>query len=114
MRTTFEFQKFKKFVEKKIESIYVNEPFGDWKQNIIHVEHNLSDLEKQLARKTRTDVLSLYRNMSSLGVPVNTFIFLYNVLFLHVLLVFYCHTFSLTKSVTLYGDVLSGASVMKP
>ena len=34
---------------------------------IIHPEQNVSDFEIQLARKIRTDVLSLYRKLSSLG-----------------------------------------------
>ena len=37
---------------------------------INHQAQNVSDLEIQLARKIKTDVLSLYRNMSSLGAPV--------------------------------------------
>ena len=36
---------------------------------IIHLESHFSDFEIQLARKIRTDVLSLYRKMSSLGAP---------------------------------------------
>ena len=43
---------------------------------IIHLEQNISDFKLQLARKIRTAALSLYRKMSSLGVPVITiFIF---------------------------------------
>ena len=35
----------------------------------IHSEQSFSDFEIQLARKIRTDVLSLYREISSLGAP---------------------------------------------
>ena len=72
MRTKFESQKFKKFVEKKIielEHLYKTNHLSNWKQQIIHVKQNLSDLKIQLARKIRTDILSLYRKTSSLGAP---------------------------------------------
>ena len=39
------------------------------KKTIIHLEQNFSDFKIQLARKIRTDVLSLYRKISSLGAP---------------------------------------------
>ena len=38
-------------------------------KNIIYLKQNFDDFKIQLARKFRTDVLSLYRKMSSLGAP---------------------------------------------
>ena len=35
-----------------------------------HLKQNLNEFKIQLARKIRTDVLSLYRKMGSLGAPV--------------------------------------------
>ena len=42
-------------------------------KTINHLKPNSSDFKIQLARKFRTDVLSLYRKMSSLGAPVLSF-----------------------------------------
>ena len=39
-------------------------------KNINHLKQNFNDLKIQLARKIRTDILSLYRKMSSLSAPV--------------------------------------------
>ena len=39
------------------------------KQNINNRKQNISYFEIQLARKITTDLLSLYRKMSSLGAP---------------------------------------------
>ena len=39
------------------------------KQSINHLTQTFNDSKIQLARKIRTDILSLYRNMNTLGAP---------------------------------------------
>ena len=71
--TKFEFKKFKKLFEKEFQNlnIYVKLTIlATINKNVIREKRNLSDFKIQLARKIRTDVLSLYRKMSSFGAPV--------------------------------------------
>ena len=74
MRTKFVFKKFKKILENKryYLNIYVKVVILTPKNsNTNHLKQNVSDFEIRLARKIRTDVFSLYRNMDSLGTPEN-------------------------------------------
>ena len=70
MRTKFEIRKFKKLVNFEDFNICVKRTIlATENKIIIRVKLNLSDLKIQLARKIRTDVLSIYRKVSSLGAP---------------------------------------------
>ena len=53
----------------ELEHLCKTNHFSNRNKNIMHVKRNLRDFKIQLARKIRTDVLSLYRKMSSLGAP---------------------------------------------
>ena len=73
MRTKFEFKKYKKLIENKsnYSNMYVKIVILATKiKNINHQKQDCSNLKIQLARMIRTDVLRLYRKMSSLGAPV--------------------------------------------
>ena len=53
-------------------NIYVNLVILTTKsKNIDHLKQNFSESKIHLARKIRTDILSLYRKICSLGAPYN-------------------------------------------
>ena len=50
--------------------LVISTSINDTIQTINHINQIFNDTKIQLARKIRTDILSLYRKMSSLGAPV--------------------------------------------